>query len=160
MAPQISEGGTGAPTEGIGGLSVPLGVHFAALREADLRFDQERDRRYTEVAREREKALKIKEEADEKALDLAREIQKYKDEKANELREQISSERGAYLGREEYVTAHKALEDKVEAMVRPLAQYVTAQQGRSQGISAVVAIMFTVATLVISLVVLIANNTI
>src|SRR5687767_6417131 len=51
------------------------------LREADFRFAEERDRRYAEVATEREKALKIKETADLAALGLAREIQTYKDEK-------------------------------------------------------------------------------
>jgi hypothetical protein len=54
---------------------------------------QERDRRYAEVATEKEKALRIKDAGDEKALNLARDIQVYKDEKANELRSQIERER-------------------------------------------------------------------
>ena len=73
-----------------------LQEHFKALDLANEKFFAERDRRYSEVNIEREKALKIKEEADKAALGLAREIQSYKDEKANQLREQIASERGTY----------------------------------------------------------------
>jgi hypothetical protein len=87
---------------------------FTKLREADLRFDYERDRRYTEVAKGREEALRIKDEGDKEALRLAREIQVYKDEKANELRAQIERERGDYIGRAEF---------------KPIADYVTAQNG-------------------------------
>jgi hypothetical protein len=95
-----------------------------------LKWLEERDRRYAEVNVEKEKALKIKEEADKAALALAREIQTYKDEKANELREQINSERGLYLTRDEYQTAHVALIEKVEAGLKPLNEFVTAQQGK------------------------------
>jgi len=49
-----------------------------------------------------QRAIQIKEQADEKALDLARQIQTYKDEKANELREQINHERLDYLTKTEY----------------------------------------------------------
>ena len=52
--------------------AVPLQEYLAAVRESDLRFEAERDRRYTEVNLEREKALKIKETADLAALELAR----------------------------------------------------------------------------------------
>ncbi len=82
------------------------------------------DRRYTEVNIEKEKALKIKEEADKVALGLARDIQKYKDEKANELREQINSERGLY-----------ATNEKMDAAFKPINAYISAQQGRSGGLS-------------------------
>jgi hypothetical protein len=79
--------------------------HIEALRAQDLRFEQERDRRYSEVKEEQEKAIKIKETADLAALELAREIQTYKDEKANELREQISSERGLYATKDDLAGA-------------------------------------------------------
>jgi hypothetical protein len=93
------------------------------------KFENERDRRLTEVAIEREKALKIKETADLAALSLAREIQDYKDEKANELREQISGERGLYASKEDLT----ALGAKLEAMIRPLAEYIAGAQGRGSG---------------------------
>ena len=106
-------------------------MHNEALRLAEAHFQAERDRRYAEVNIEKEKALKIKETADLAALQLAREIQTYKDEKANELREQIGSERGLYARKADLA----ALGEKVEATVAPLAAYVAAQQGREKGIS-------------------------
>jgi len=109
-----------------------LRQHYDALRAADERFNAERDRRYTEVNIERENALRIKETADLAALELAREIQTYKDEKANELREQINSERGHYATKEDVA----ALGEKTAATIKPLADFVAAQQGRSQGITA------------------------
>ena len=102
-----------------------------ALREADKRFNEERDRRYSEVALEREKALKIKETADLAALQLAREIQTYKDEKANELRAQINSERGLYPTRTELAGEV----EKLEAVIRPIANYVNAQQSGPRAIT-------------------------
>jgi hypothetical protein len=103
----------------------------------------ERDRRYTEVAAEREKALKIKELADDRALDLARQIQTYKDEKANELREQISSERGMYVTKDEL----RAAVDKIEATVKPVLDYVSRQQGSSNGVKIAWGVLIAVATL-------------
>lgn len=115
-------------------------VHNEALRAAEYRFQEERDRRYAEVATEREKALKIKETADLAALGLAREIQTYKDEKANELREQISSERGNYATKGDLVAAI----EKIEETIKPLANYVTSQQGRSTGVTDSRALLFAV----------------
>ena len=127
-------GGASRSTDPAAGSSaatdVSLREFFAALREADLRLDDERDRRYTELAIEREKALKIKETADRAALGLAREIQTYKDEKANELRAQIESERGSYATQNDL----RAAIEKIEATIKPLVEFTTIQQGRSQGV--------------------------
>jgi hypothetical protein len=75
-------------------------------------------------------------QADQRALQLAREIQTYKDEKANELREQISSERGAYV-------TNKDLE--------PIKAYISSQMGRTGGIgvtlSSIVSTLVAVAAL-------------
>lgn len=101
------------------------------LRKAERRFDDERDRRYGELAIEREKAIKIKETADLSALELAREIQTYKDEKANELRSQIERERGTYSTKDDLISAV----EKMEALIKPLAEFIARQQGRSQGIA-------------------------
>lgn len=90
---------------------IPLVEHLRIIRELDVRFYEERDRRYSEVNIEREKALKIKETADLAALGLAREIQTYKDEKANELREQINNERNLYVTREQMASELKPLEE-------------------------------------------------
>ncbi len=107
------------------GESVPLKEYLAALREADLRFNAERDRRLTEVAVEREKALKIKETADLAALQLARADQTYKDEQANKLREQINSERNIYVTQDQLVAAVR----EVTTAIQPLSDYVSKQQG-------------------------------
>jgi hypothetical protein len=104
--------------------------HAAELRECDLRFHEERDRRYAEVNLAQEKALAIKDQADRDALELAREFQKERDAKANELREQIGSERGLYVTKDELTAATR----EFNALVKPLADYVTSQQGRQQGI--------------------------
>jgi hypothetical protein len=107
---------------------VSLREYVEALRVADQRFEQERDRRYAEVALEREKALKIKETADLAALQLAREFQKERDEKANELRSQIERERGDYPTRSELAT----VVDKFEAALRPVTDYITSLQARAE----------------------------
>jgi hypothetical protein len=103
--------------------------HARMLRDADQRFAEERDRRYSEVNIEREKALKIKETADLAALSLAREIQDYKDEKANNLRSQIEGERGHYATKEDM----RFMTEKFEALIKPLADWISGQQGRGLG---------------------------
>lgn len=123
----------------------PLSMH-ELLRAAEVRFQEERDRRYTEVGQEREKALKIKETADLAALELAREIQVYKDSKANDLREQISSERGLYVTKLEL----QALSEKFEALISPMNNYVASQNGRSEGVSITSGVVVVVVTLIIS----------
>jgi hypothetical protein len=123
-----------------GGGWVALKDYLIAVRAGDEALAAERDQRYREVGAERdqryaevkaaeEKALKVKETADLKALDLASQIQTYKDEKANELREQISSERGLYATRDDLASALR----EINATIRPIAEYVSGQQGRSGG---------------------------
>ncbi len=108
---------------------------LVALREVDKLLADERDRRYTEVAVEREKAVQIKERAEERALQLAREIQSYKDEKANELRSQIEGERGEYLKRQEFLTSHEALVDRFDTTIKPLERYVASQTSGPRNIT-------------------------
>jgi len=107
---------------------VPLKDYIEALfSERELRYQEvsvERDRRYAEIDTEREKALKIKETADRDALELARAIQTYKDEKANELREQITSERGRYVTQPELRSAV----DRIDALLKPISEYITGVQ--------------------------------
>ena len=112
-------------------------AHNEALREAQARFEAERDRRYAEIAAEREKALGIKERADRDALALARQIQDYKDEKANELRSQIERERGDYATQADLTAAV----DKIDATMKPLVEYVTTQQGRASGVNTSVGVL-------------------
>jgi hypothetical protein len=122
-------------------------AHNEALRLSEEKFQLERDRRYTEVNIEKEKALKIKETADLAALSLARDIQIYKDEKANELREQINRERGFYASKQDVV----ATAEKLEATILPLINYVNQQQGRGSGISTVGALVIGVFVVISSM---------
>ncbi len=107
-----------------------LQLHLEALAHASEKFDAERDRRYSEVNIEREKALKIKEEADKAALGLAREIQSYKDEKANQLREQITGERGSFATKEDLAAAMR----EISAQIAPLASFTAVATGHTRGI--------------------------
>jgi len=113
---------------------ISLREHLEALRFSDLRFLDERDRRYMEIGVEREKALKIKETADLAALSLAREIQTYKDEKANELREQINRERVIYATKDDL----QSLTREIKVELSGLREYVTDARGRTKGIGLVV----------------------
>ena len=116
------------------GLQALLDERSERLTDRDRQNDkflEERDRRYSEVKSAEEKALKVKEQADRDALDLARQIQIYKDEKANELRSQINSERGLYVTR----TDLSASVEKIEAMIEPLIKYVAAQRGEQGGVA-------------------------
>lgn len=107
---------------------ITIQEHWEALEAANEKFAAERDRRYSEVNIEREKALKIKEEADKAALGLAREIQSYKDEKANQLREQISAERGTYATKEDLASALR----EIAASIQPLSTYVANMAGQTK----------------------------
>jgi hypothetical protein len=128
----MGETGQGRGPRNIAGWAVDTyAAHNEALRAAEEKFQNERDRRYAEVATEREKALKIKETADLAALGLAREIQTYKDEKANQLREQINSERGQYATKADL----NAVTEKIEATISPVLVYVARAQGQNAGIS-------------------------
>jgi Flp pilus assembly protein TadB len=128
----------------------------AVRRLGDERFQAERDRRYAEVALEREKALRIKEDADKAALGLAREIQTYKDEKANELRSQIERERGTYVTQSDLTGAV----EKLEATIQPIAQWIASQQGghtvsadRNRSLYALAGLVIAVVTVAVTIVV-------
>lgn len=112
-----------------------------ALREADHKFYEERDRRYQEKEQ-------IKKEAEDKALHLAREIQIYKDEKANELREQINQERLLYVRKDDI----KALEDKYDALIQPLSKFAASRQGREIGVDKTMYYVFAVIGMIIGLI--------
>lgn len=152
---------TSAPTRNDTWTTDTYAAHNEALRDAEGRlqemrdkFFEERDRRYQEVNIEREKALKIKETADLAALGLAREIQTYKDEKANELREQISSERGNYATKQDVIAAT----EKTEETIKPLAAYVQSQTGRQVGVTATTGLVIALAGILVALVIGFLNH--
>lgn len=110
--------------------------HNEAMRKADQRFNEERDRRYTEVNVEKEKALKIKETADLTALELARESQVYKDERNDAMREQNLKETGIYATRDDlaqvFAKSEKNLAlafDEIKTALKPVIDHVAADSG-------------------------------
>lgn len=104
-------------------------IYNEDLRKAEEKFQTERDRRYTEVNVEKEKALKIKETADLTALELARESQVYKDERNDSMREQSIKESGIYATRDDLTVAI----NEIKQIITPLADYVSTNQGQEKG---------------------------
>ncbi len=117
--------------------TISLKKHLRILRKADKELAKE-----LRIADER--ALRIKDAADDQALGLAREAQTYRDERANNLREQINLERGAYATKEE---------------LKPVVDFMAKQQGRSSGLNSSYGMIFgilgLVATVTVTLVSLI-----
>lgn len=83
---------------------------------------------------EREKALRIKDAGDQKALELARKIDDYKEEKNNNLIHQNQQERATYATRSE---------------IKPLLDYVASQQGRHAGLTTAWATAIAIVSLII-----------
>lgn len=115
-------------------------IYTEALRQADIRFDEERDRRYTEVNIEREKALKIKETADRDAMALARESQTYKEQQNDALRDKNLADSGVYARSEDVDASIEKLAQTVNsqfegliAKLEPFMNGSISQQGQQQG---------------------------
>ena len=132
-------------------------LHNEAMRTADEKYHAERDRRYTEVKVEAEKAIKVKETADLAALTLARESQLYKDQQADIMREKNLSSSGIYATNADLA---KVVE-KMEQTLKPIIEFVNGQQGVDKGTSLtkgnLISIITTSAT-IITIVFLIVNN--
>ena len=122
-------------------------AHLAQLRTADHRLFDERDRRYTEQRTSDQRAIEIKEKADERAMELERENRAYKDEKANNLREQISGERGMYATKDDVAAAVAT----IEAKIAPLAAFVDGQRGHTEGVRVTIGFIAGAATFLLSL---------
>lgn len=105
-------------------------AHTTEVQRLQELIAQERDRRYHEVDQEREKAVQIKDKADDNALGLAREIQTYKDQQHNGLLDQLTKERGTYVTQSDL----KGSVEKIEATIKPIAEYVSSVQGRDHGV--------------------------
>ena len=100
-------------------------THNEAMRVAEQRFQDERDKRYAEGNELRAMALKIKETADANALELASESQTYKEARNDAMREQNLKETGVYATRDDLALVVK----KFETALQPLSDYITGQQG-------------------------------
>jgi len=108
---------------------VTYAAHNEAMRTAEHRFQDERDRRYAEVNVEKEKALKIKETADLAALSLARESQVYKDQQADVMREKNLAASGVYATNSDLAS----VVEKMEKTIKPIVEYVNSQKGVDRG---------------------------
>lgn len=115
-------------------------LHNEEMRKVQNHFEEERDRRYTEVNIEKEKALKIKETADLAALSLARESQTYKEQQNDALRDKNLSESGIYAKNSDLSAAIDALKKSQEHAIgelvgklQPFIDLVTQQQGVTKG---------------------------
>lgn len=111
-------------------------IHNEAMRIAENRFQEERDKRYAEGNELRAMALKIKETADAKALDLEKESQAYKEARNDTIREQNLKETGIYATREDLSMAfsktEKALASVVDEMkmaLKPVMEHIAADKG-------------------------------
>ena len=108
-------------------------IYNGALRSADKELAEERDRRYTEIGIEREKALKIKETADLAALSLARESQTYKEQQNDALRDKNLGESGLYATNSSVTAANEALKTSIAALITDAADARGAGRGNRTG---------------------------
>ena len=114
--------------------------HTKALADIEAKFQNERDRRYTEVDIEKQKALRIKETADLAALSLARESQVYKDQQADVMREKNLAASGIYATNadlqnviQQMSSQQQTFADKIEKTLSPLIDFVNQQKGTTVG---------------------------
>lgn len=135
-------------------------IYCEAIRIADEKFRTERDRRYTEVNIEKDKALQIKQKADEEALKLARESQAYKDQQTDQMREKTLTSSGIYathadvaLVAEKMGKSINQVAERMEAALEPLAKYVATQQGSAQGTTLTKGNMYAMITAVTAIIV-------
>lgn len=105
-----------------------LKEYYDARLEANLRFEQERDRRYSEVKVENEKALIIKDTADKAALFLARESQTYKDQQADIMRDKSLAQSGVYATNADVAK----LFDDFNTKLKPVFDFVISKQGQAE----------------------------
>ena len=109
-------------------------AHNEAMRAADVRFHNERDRRYAEAATLNAVALKIKETADLAALTLAREGQVYKESQNDIMRDSSLRQSGIYATNDSVTSALTELKSSFDTALAPIVDFISKQQGASQGI--------------------------
>lgn len=115
--------GTSAATD------VSLREYVTLDKDWQWRFLQERDRRYMEVEEERDRRYREVQVERDKAEVIRAATQAYRDEKANELREQLASERLDYASKGDLTGAIET----ITATLEPIVRYVAGQQGGRQG---------------------------
>jgi hypothetical protein len=99
------------------------------------RFMDERDRRYSEVAVEKEKALKIKEVADRDAKDLERSAQIYREQQNDAMRDKNLAQSGIYATNAS--VSQGFAEFRTE--LKPILDYISSTTGNVRGSAAATA---------------------
>jgi hypothetical protein len=125
-----------------------------------IREDMEgRDKRYTERAEAQDKAvsaaLAAQKEAVAAALAASDKAVEKAEVTAEKWRESANEWRGAMSDRDRELPSRRELDaatQKLEAMIAPLTTYVTAQQGRQQGIGVSANVVATLAGLLLTMV--------
>lgn len=125
------------------------------------RFEDERDRRYSDLRAADQRALQIKEAADATALVLAAELQKEKDERKNDVLARWDADRNTFMTRVEYNTAHQNLIERFEASLSALGAGQSSQAAGTSAVQtfrqnqiAIVTLFIAVAAIVVTIVVL------
>ena len=109
-------------------------AHNEAMRAADIRFHEERDRRYAEGAALNAIALKIKETADLAALTLAREGSTLDQARLDALRDKTLGDSGVYATNASVSLALTDLKTSFDTALAPIVDFISKQQGASQGV--------------------------
>lgn len=111
-------------------------LHNEAMRIANERFQDERDKRYAEGNELRAMALKIKETADAKALELDKESQTYKEARNDAMREQSLKETGVYATHTDLAKVFEKTEkqladvmDEMRRIFKPMMDHVAEGKG-------------------------------
>jgi vacuolar-type H+-ATPase subunit H len=136
------------PTNDQGWTVQTLFLYFEALRQADNRLRDALRDSDTKLREADQRALTIKETADSEARKLSRADQTYKDEQANKLREQIASERNLYVRQEDLA----AVVERVDALIKPMTAFMSAQAGRSQGFGSAGNLVYVVVGLILTVI--------
>jgi hypothetical protein len=131
------------------------------------KFENERDRRYSDLRAADQRALQIKETADATALVLAAQLQAEKDERKNDVLARWDVDRNTFLTRAEYANAHQNLVDRMDTAagntmgkVEQLERALNLSQGASGGIqrfrqnqTAIITLVIAVAAIIVTFVV-------
>ena len=107
------------------------------MRQADIRFGDERDRRNVEGKELTAVALKIKETADLAALTLARDSQTLKEAQNDAMRDKQLGESGIYATNASVTKAFEELNAELSKTLKPLVDFVAKAQGGTAAITKV-----------------------
>jgi hypothetical protein len=106
----------------------------------EKKFQKERDRRYIEVNREKEKAVKIKETAWAEALKLAKQEADRRAREANELKNEINESKNRFTPTTELLR-----------MMKPINDFMSSRQGTEKGVDKTLYYLITIIGLAIGL---------